>query len=239
MALPKIQQPTYPIKLPSTEEKVHFRPFTVKEENLLLLAKQEEDPQRAIHSVKQVIHNCTEGSVDPETLTSFDVEYLFILIRSKSVGETVQMRLKCPDCGNEVPAMANLEDVEVVHTKGHSKTIVFDENGVGVQMKYPTLSMSEKMANTELDENSNPREIYKAMASCIDSIFDEEEVYPTSQVDEEELLEWIENLGRNHRDKIIDFFNTMPYIKVDVHYKCKTCEKDDVKEVTGLQNFFG
>ena len=239
MALPKVQHSTYPVTLPSSGEKIHFRPFTVKEENLLLLAKQEEDNQRAIHAVKQVIENCTEGQVDADKLTSFDVEYLFILIRSKSVGETVQLQIKCPECDSESPAMVNLEEVEVVRNENHTKTIMLDDR-VGVQMAYPTLKLSEDLSSANLDENNiDPRDAYKAMATCIESIFDEEDVYPTSQVEEKELLDWIEGLSRLQRDEIVRFFNTMPYIKVDVKYNCEQCGKDQVKEITGLQNFFG
>ena len=175
MALPKIATPTYELNLPSTGEKVTYRPFLVKEEKLLLMAMEDGNQTAIAQTLKQIILNCTEGKLNVEDLPMFDIEYLFLQLRIKSVDEVSQVTLKCQHCSEEFGTKINLPDVKVQYPEEKQDFKIQLTSEVGVIMKYPTLSV---MSDANLQpENENTESIFALLANCVESIYDEEQVY--------------------------------------------------------------
>ena len=186
MPLPKIATPTYELELPSTKQTIKFRPFLVKEEKLLVLALESEDTKNITTAIKTVVKNCisTRG-VKVENLPTFDIEYLFLNIRGKSVGEEVEVNLVAPDDGETtVTVKIDLEDIKVVETEGHDKQIRLDDN-LMMEMKYPSLDQFIKN-NFDFD-NTGVDKSFELIATCIDKIYNEEEVWSTEDVSKRKL----------------------------------------------------
>lgn len=239
MSLPTVEQPRYALTLPSGIE-IKYRPFTVKEENILLLAKEHDDNEKVIEAIKQIVENCTFTDKNPDDFTSFDLEYLFVNIRAKSVGENLDLRIKCDDCENYCGVQVGLDEVEVERHEGHTTTIQLSDT-IGIQMKYPTLGMMQKILREQSGESESQqsaRESYKPLIACMDSIYTEDELYPIKEQSEEEVLTWIESLTSSQRNAIVEFFNTIPSLKLELDYTCKTCDETKHKTLRGLNNFF-
>ena len=230
MALPKIKHPTYNFTIPSTKKKVNVRPFTVQEEKILLMAKSSDKTEDIVASVKQIIRNCIIDPVDVDQLATFDIEYLFVKLRSKSIGEVVDLVYKDPDTEEEIKFKINLEDVEVKYDPDHSNKIMLN-NDVGVVMKYPTLNDVKQVEMESDDENS----ILNVLINCIDKIFDDEKVY--SDFSKDELIDFIDNLPIESMNEIKKFFDTMPVL---IHNVTLTNKNGDTREITlkGLNSFF-
>ncbi len=230
MALPKIKHPTYNFTIPSTKKNVNVRPFTVQEEKILLMAKSSDKTEDIIASVKQIIRNCIIDPVDVDQLATFDIEYLFVKLRSKSIGEVVDLVYKDPDTEEEIKFKINLEDVEVKYDPDHSNKIMLN-NDVGVVMKYPTLNDVKQVEMESDDENS----ILNVLINCIDKIFDDEKVY--SDFSKDELIDFIDNLPIESMNEIKKFFDTMPVL---IHNVTLTNKNGDTREITlkGLNSFF-
>lgn len=230
MALPKIKHPTYNFTIPSTKKNVNVRPFTVQEEKILLMAKSSDKTEDIVASVKQIIRNCIIDPVDVDQLATFDIEYLFVKLRSKSIGEVVDLVYKDPDTEEEIKFKINLEDVEVKYDPDHSNKIMLN-NDVGVVMKYPTLNDVKQVEMESDDENS----ILNVLINCIDKIFDDEKVY--SDFSRDELIDFIDNLPIESMNEIKKFFDTMPVL---IHNVTLTNKNGDTREITlkGLNSFF-
>ena len=230
MALPKIKHPTYNFTIPSTKKNVNVRPFTVQEEKILLMAKSSDKTEDIVESVKQIIRNCIIDPVDVDQLATFDIEYLFVKLRSKSIGEVVDLVYKDPDTEEEIKFKINLEDVEVKYDPDHSNKIMLN-NDVGVVMKYPTLNDVKQVEMESDDENS----ILNVLINCIDKIFDDEKVY--SDFSKDELIDFIDNLPIESMNEIKKFFDTMPVL---IHNVTLTNKNGDTREITlkGLNSFF-
>ena len=230
MALPKVATPKYSLKLPSDGRMIQYRPFLVKEEKILLMAVESENEKEIIEAVKTIIGNCleTEG-VDINDLPVFDIEYLFLNLRSKSVGETVKLKLKCEKCENECLVGVNLSEVDITKTEGHDTKIQLT-NEIGIIMKYPTFGIAETP-----DVKSNP---IKVVNLCIDKIYDSKSVYGAKDSTDEELDEFIDSLSHEQFQKIQGFFETMPKMKKEIKFKCDKCEDDNSIVVESLQDFF-
>ena len=237
MALPKLNVPVYEAILPSTEKVIKYRPFLVKEEKLLFTA-QESGEKAVLPAVKQIIKNCVQGEIDVDNMPIFDIEYLFLRLRAKSVGEEVTLGLKpwgCPQndgelCKFTTEVAINLEEIECVKTKKHTPKIMLDDK-VGIMMKYPDISQM----GIKGSENEMGLEIIKG---CINMIFTEEETHEKDSFTDKELDEFIDSLNTNQMEKIRNFFDTMPVLKHTVKYTCKTCNEEKETTVQGLQSFF-
>ena len=239
MPLPKIVTPTYELELPSTGQTIKYRPFLVKEEKVLVMAMETENTKEITNAVKTVIKNCVETrGVKVETLPTFDIEYLFLNIRSKSVGEEIDVNIICPDDGEtEVPVSINVDEIEVIKNDKHTNRIKLDDN-VMMEMKYPSLDQFIK-SNFDISNNANIDQSFDLIASCIDKIFTEEEVWTSSDVSKKELVEFLDQMNTNQFKDIEEFFNTMPKLshKFKVTNPKTGVESDVVLE--GLASFFG
>ena len=238
MPLPKIATPTYELELPSTKQTIKFRPFLVKEEKLLVLALESEDTKNITTAIKTVIKNCisTRG-VKVESLPTFDIEYLFLNIRGKSVGEEVEVSLIAPDDGETtVTVKIDLEDIKVVETEGHDKQIRLDDN-LMMEMKYPSLDQFIKN-NFDLNETGIDKS-FELIATCIDKIYNEEEVWSTEDVSKKEIIEFLEQMSSAQFKKIEKFFDTMPKLSHSVEIKNPVTKVKSTVVLEGLSSFFG
>jgi len=229
MALPTISTPTYTLKLPSSGEIIKYRPFLVKEEKVLLMAAESGDEKEIAIAVNSIIKNCVKDEVDTDSLAVFDIEYLFLNLRSKSIGESVKLIIPCEHCENECKVSVNLSDINVEKTEGHNKKIQLTDS-IGVIMKYPTFKATET-----IDIDKDP---LKIINMCIDQVYDSKSVYNTKDSSEEELVEFVDSLNQEQFKKIQEFFETMPKLRKEVDFKCSKCEKENNVVVDRLQDFF-
>jgi hypothetical protein len=241
--LPKIDVPIYELNLISSGKKVRFRPFLVKEQKLLLMATQSEDPKDSLDVVKQICKNCIIGEVDVDSLPIFDLEYIFLNLRARSIGEVVNIQYKCnnkikdekgqeKNCNGLEKFDVNLLEILPIKDENHNKQIMISEN-LGIVMKYPTFEMVSNLKNE--DENEILMEL---LILCIDYIFDKDNLYYAKDVTKEELTDFIDNLQQKDLEKIQLFFETSPKIKKSLHFGCKKCGYEEDIVVEGLQNFF-
>ena len=240
MPLPKISTPTYSMVLPSTEKEINYRPFLVKEEKLLVLALESEDTKQITNAIKAVIKACvlTKG-IKVEALPTFDIEYLFLNIRVKSVGEDLEVNIICPDDDKtQVPVTIDLDDIQVQKTEGHTNKIKLDGN-IMIEMKYPSLNEFIK-SNFDMEEGKNQMDqSFELIAQCIDKIYTEEEVWSTSDCTKKEMSEFLESMNSAQFKQIEQFFTTMPKLSHTVTVtNPETKVKSDVV-LEGLASFFG
>ena len=238
MPLPKIATPTYELELPSTKQTIKFRPFLVKEEKLLVLALESEDTKNITTAIKTVIKNCiTTRGVKVENLPTFDIEYLFLNIRGKSVGEEVEVNLVAPDDGETtVTVRIDLEDIKVVETEGHDKQIRLDDN-LMMEMKYPSLDQFIKN-NFDFNDTGVDKS-FELIATCIDKIYNEEEVWSTEDVSRKEIIDFLEQMSSAQFKKIEKFFDTMPKLSHSVEIKNPVTKVKSTVVLEGLSSFFG
>ncbi|NDB57500.1 baseplate protein [bacterium] len=237
MALPMNKAPLYNVTIPSTKKEIKFRPFLVKEEKALLLAQQSEDPKVMINTLKSIIENCVVDKIDINSLAIFDYEYLFTQIRAKSVGEIVELIFLCDTCDDDkAKTQVNLDisKFEVDFPEGHDNKIpLFDD--VGIIMKNPTLETLDKL---EKIKDGDVNSIFDAVADCMESVYNTEEVFNTKDQTKQEVLDFLENLTQEQFKKIENFFLTMPKLHQTVEYDCPVCNKHHVKSMEGLASFF-
>lgn len=243
MALPKLDVPVYEIKLISSGKTVRIRPFLVKEQKLFLMASESQDPKETIRVIRQVLKNCVIDELDIDNLPTFDLEWLFLNLRARSVEEVVELKYKCNNmvkddkgedkkCSGVVDFKLNLLEVQPSHTEGHTNKFMITEK-LGVCLKYPTFELIEKYE--EMDENEVMLEV---LVDCIDYIYDNENIYYTKDSTREEIREFVDNLQQKDLEKIKNFFETVPEIKKDLDFKCPKCAYEEKITVKGLQNFF-
>ena len=211
MPLPKISTPSYELELPSTGETVNYRPFLVKEEKLLVIALESEDTKQITTAIRNVIRNCvlTKG-IKVEDLPTFDIEYLFLNIRGKSVGEEIEVNITCPDDDEtQVKVTINLDDIEVQKNEKHTKRIKLD-NSLMMEMRYPSLDQFIK-SNFDFKEGGNAMDqSFELIASCVDKIFTEDEVWAAADCPKKEINEFLESMNSSQFKEIEQFFETMP-----------------------------
>lgn len=236
MALPMMQTPTYELTIPSTKKKVKFRPFLVKEEKALMIAQQSEDPQVMIDTLKDIISCCVK-SVDVSKLALFDLEYIFLQLRAKSIGEISEVMYSCLQCNDpkaKVQINIDLSEVNVEFHPDHKDTIdLFGD--VGVKMRYPGIELLNNASELDLD---SPDQALKVIAESIEYIFDGDKVYDRKDQTEEELMQFLENLTHGQLQKIKLFFDTMPKLKKDIEFDCPVCKFHHNYSIQGIQNFF-
>ena len=237
MPLPIASTPKYKLTIPSTSKMVTYRPFLVKEEKALLIAQQSEDPDTMISTLKSVIESCIQDEIKVNDLAMFDIEYIFTQLRSKSVGESVNIILKCDDCESDKATVSyeiDLTKLKVNIPEGHNKTIPLF-NDVGVVMKYPSLELLKKIENLD---GKNAEAVFNIISMCIDSIYDSDQMYAAKDHRPEEIKQFIDNLTQDQFLKLQKFFETMPKLEETIRYKCPVCTKEHVKVIRGLDSFF-
>ena len=238
MPLPKIATPNYELTLPSTKKKIQYRPFLVKEEKLLVLALESEDPKQISTAIKQVLKGCigTRG-VKIETLPTFDIEFLFLNIRAKSVGEEVEVTLTAPDDGvTPVNVTINIEDIEVQELEGHTKQIKLDDS-LMMEMKYPSLDQFIKN-NFDFGGNATLDQSFELIASCIDKIYSEDEVWAAADSTKKELVEFLEQMNSTQFKQIEKFFETMPKLQHNIEIVNPKTKVKSTVVLEGLNSFF-
>ena len=238
MPLPKIATPSYQLELPSTGKPVNYRPFLVKEEKVLVIALESEDNKQITNAIKAVLRNCilTKG-IKVENLPTFDIEYLFLNIRGKSVGEELDVNIICPDDGEtEVPVKINLDDIEVQKNEEHTNQIKLDDS-LMMELKYPSLDQFIK-SNFDFKETNQMDQSFALIASCIDKIYSEDEVWATADCTKKEVNEFLESMNSSQFKEIEKFFDTMPKLSHTIKVtNPKTGVESDVV-LEGLASFF-
>ena len=238
MPLPKIATPTYELELPSTGKTISYRPFLVKEEKLLVLALESEDTKQITNAIKAVIKACvlTKG-IKVETHPTFDIEFLFLHIRGKSVGEELEVNIICPDDEKtQVPVTIDLEDIQVQKTEDHTNQIKLDSN-LMMEMKYPSLNEFIKN-NFEFDEKNQMQQSFELIAQCIDKIYNEEEVWTSSDCTKKEMNDFLESMNSAQFKEIESFFTTMPKLSHTVKVTNPETKVESEVVLEGLASFF-
>ena len=236
MALPKLTTPTYELEVPSTDEKIKYRPFLVKEEKILLIALESGESKDIINAVKEIVSECTFGKVDLGILPMFDVEYIFLKIRSKSVGEVSTLRLLCPDDGETYANVeVNLNDVQVQVDEGHNNKIELTDE-MGIIMTYPNIDSYTESGITDITASN----MLDVIGTCILQIYDKggEEVFEAKDQTKKELTEFIEQLNTKQFQDVQKFFDTMPKLKHEIEIVNPKTEVKTKVALQGLNDFF-
>ena len=238
MPLPKISTPTYELVLPSSGRKIKYRPFLVKEEKILIIALESQDQKQIANSIKSILSNCilTRGT-KVDKLSTFDIEYLFLNVRGKSVGEQIEVMVTCPDDEKtQVPMSINIDSIKVEKSKGHKTDIKLDEQYT-LKMRYP--SLNEFIKSNFSVEEMKVDDTFDLIASCIDQIYSEEESWTQEDCTKKEMVDFLEQLNSSQFKEIETFFETMPKLSHKVKVKNPNTGVESEIVLEGLQNFFG
>ena len=239
MPLPKIATPTYSMVLPSLEKEINYRPFLVKEEKLLVLALESEDTKQITTAIKAVLKSCVQTKgIKVESLPTFDIEYLFLNIRGKSVGETIDVNIICPDDEKtSVKVEIDLDDIKVQKTESHTNKVQLDKN-LMMELKYPSLDEFIKNNFDFKDENAMEQS-FSLIASCIDKIYTNEEVWVAADCTRKEITEFLESMNSSQFKKIEEFFTSMPKLSHTIKVKNPNTKVESEVVLEGLASFFG
>ena len=239
MPLPKIATPSYELELPSSGKTIKYRPFLVQEEKVLVIAMESEDTKQITNAIKAVLKSCVQTKgIKIETLPTFDIEYLFLNIRGKSVGEELEVNIICPDDEEtSVPVMIALEDIQVDKSDDHSPQIKLDAN-LMMEMKYPSLDEFIKN-NFDFNEENQMDQSFQLIASCIDKIYSEEEVWATADCTKKEVKEFLESMNSSQFKDIEKFFETMPKLTHTIKVTNPKTKVESEVVLEGLASFFG
>ena len=239
MPLPKISTPTYELDLPSSNKKIKYRPFLVKEEKVLILAMESQDTSTVANAVKDVLASCIlSRGVKVQKLSTFDIEYLFLNIRGKSVGEKIEVMVTCPDDGKtQVPTSINIDEIKVIVDEKHNKDIKLDDQYT-LRMRYPSLDEFVKN-NFATAADVSVDDTFDLISSCIDQVYSEEESWTAADCTKKELSQFVESLNSNQFKEIETFFETMPKLSHTVKVINPNTKKENEIVLEGLQNFFG
>jgi hypothetical protein len=245
MALPKIDVPIYELKLLSSKQKIKFRPFLVKEQKLFLMNNEDDDTNSTVNVIRQVLKNCVLTEIDIDNLPVFDLEYLFVNLRARSVSEVVELKYRCNNtikngdekedsvCGTVNDISFNLLEIKPATSTDHDNKISITDK-MGIVMKYPTFEVMQKAQGKSENEM-----ILDLIYSSIDYVWDEDEIYYAKDQSKDEIIEFVDNLQQKTLEKMQKFFETMPKMKKDIEYKCKKCGYNENITIQGIQNFFG
>ena len=237
MVLPIVETPTYELTLPSQDIKVQFRPFLVKEEKILLIALESSNDNEIVNATKQILNACTFEKLDINSLPLFDIEYIFLQIRAKSIGEIAKFRILCPDDKKTlVNVELDLTKVEVNVDDDHvNKILLDDKKQLGVILKYPTLDITKAGYNMSTE---NMESIFKIIGSCIECVFEGEKIYPAKDITQQELQEFLESLSQQAFEKIKKFFDTMPQLRHEIEIENPNTKVKSKVVLQGLRDFF-
>jgi len=241
MALPKIDTPTYNLTLPLSKKNITFRPFLVKEQKNLLMAVESDEKESIEHNVRQVLMNCTlTKGIDIEKLPVIDIEFYFLNLRAKSVGEVVENKYKCNNqvndkiCGNIMESSLNILDLQVTNIKEDADLIQLTDK-ISIKLKYPEFSVIKRISKL-----TNSTEIaFEMIADSVEYIYDGEQMYYASETPRKELVEFIESLNQQQFSKMEDFFSNLPKLEKKIEIKCSRCGHEHKLDVEGLESFFG
>ena len=238
MALPRINETlNFNMTIPSTGEKVKYRPYLVKEEKVLLQAFESGDPKTCLEAMADTLGSCldSKSNVDVSSLATFDVEYMFLQVRSKSVGENSNIQIKCTECGEPNPITVNLEEIGIQVDKTDNVISITDD--ISVEMRYPTY---ETLSQQELDgEKTNDMDTaMNLLAASISAVLTEEERIDCSEQKPSEIVDFLSSMTNTQMQKIGDFLENMPALKHDVEFHCTSCEHHNKLELKGLSDFF-
>ena len=239
MPLPKINTPTYELVLPSTGKKIKYRPFLVREEKILIMAMESEDMTQITSAIIQIISDCLlTKDIKVESLATFDMEYLFLNIRAKSVGETVEVNVTCPDDGEtQVEMSINIDDIKVKKTRGHKNIVKLDDN-LSMKLKYPSL---DQFIENNFDTGESSNEISQSLSmitSCIEMVYNEEESWEAADCTTEELNDFVEQMNTKQFKQIENFFTTMPKLSHSIAVKNPKTGVESEVVLEGLAAFF-
>lgn len=233
MALPTIETPTYRTKVPSTGKEIEFRPFLVKEEKILFMATEGSDAKEIEEATKKILENCIHDELDINKLATFDIEYLFLQLRAKSVGEEIDVTVSHTsddECRHKTDMKIAIDDIKVNGIVEEKNIMIKDD--IGVKVRYPSMEDAKKLSEIE-EKDLSPLSI---IANCIECVFDNDSVYDDFSVREMEM--WLENLNQKQFANIAKFFNNIPRLSYDVKWTCEKCGKEDSFNVEGLASFF-
>ena len=234
MALPQVNSSKYSTKLPSTNETIEFRPYLVKEEKILMIAIESKDQKQMIRAMQDVIQACVYTQIDVSKLTTFDIEWMFVQLRAKSVGEKVDLKLKCTACEALNDIVCDLEKVYVSTPDKDASNIINFSDTIGITLKHPAI---DDVAN--LKEDAETMEgVMELMAKSVVTIFDEDNVYNAEDEGLAEVIKFLENLNSAQFKKITDYYSNIPTVRSDLDFKCKSCGEENKLELKGIQNFF-
>lgn len=236
MSLPIIiNSAKFEVELPLSKKVVEYRPYLVKEEKILMMAMESRDEKQILKATQDIIEACTFNKVDARKLPTAELELLFLKLRSKSVGETTRVGYKCKSCAVEHEIVVNLDEIEIdTSTVSNPKVMITDE--VGVMLKYPTTADINRIIGQKSD--SEVTATFSIIVSCIDAIFDAENVYEASTLDRKDIDQFVESLSSQQFEKIKNFFEGIPKLKKDVSFDCTACGTHNDVILEGLQNFF-
>ena len=246
MALPKVSTPTYELTIPSSGEKVSYRPFLVKEEKTLLMAMESKDTAAMTKAMQDIITACTDGEVDPKDLAPYDLEYFFLQLRGRSVGEIIEVKAPRPPnfaaCCEEATEedicelSINIDDIKIDTSKIKPSEIEISDK-IGIKMKFPEIDAIQK--HSSVDGEMKAADIFKLIIDCIDYIWDGDEIFKAKDSTKKELNEFLESLSSGQFNKIKEFFESMPRLSHDVDWVCPKCEKSKTLTLMGIDAFFG
>ena len=236
MPLPKLVTPTYELELPSTGQKIKYRPFLVKEEKILLLAMESEDEKQMTEAVKSILKNCIQTArIKVDELPLFDIEYLFLNIRGKSVGEQIELTATCPDDGvTTVPVVLDIDEIKVNKPEGHNNIIDMG-SGISVVMKYPSIDLFVK---NNISSDPDVDDVFDIASSCISQIVDGEDVYESGNFSKKEIKEFLEGMSTQQFMSVQKFFETMPKLSHSIKVTNPNTEVESEIVIEGLASFF-
>jgi hypothetical protein len=234
MPLPILETPKYTIKIPSTGKNIEYRPFLVKEEKILLIAQESGETSHMITAMKDIISACTFEKINPNDLTTFDLEYIFLKLRSKSVGENVNILVKCESCSHKNQLALNLDEISVSVPTNIEKIIMLTSS-VGVNMRYIKTKDISKLADVSRSESDLITDI---VIASIESVFDESKIYLTDDTPKDELVSFINSLNHEQLNKLQKFIESAPKLEKDIEFKCTSCKSDNKVTLSGIQSFF-
>jgi len=233
MALPRLNEtPKYELIVPSSEQKVRFRPYLVKEEKVLMMAMESKDQKQALNAVVDTILACVSEDIDKSKLNVFDIEYMFLMIRAKSVGESSEVTIKCTECGHENSVVIHLDDIPVPKIEHDGNIQISDE--IALTMEYPVWTDM-----LEIDDNkSETEQTFDLIAACMRVLTTKDDRYELRDESKEEIQNFIDSLSTNQFDKIREFIERMPRLEKEVKFTCESCGEENVVMLRGLDDFF-
>ena len=226
--IPVLDTPTFDVDVYSLNKKVQMRPFLVKEEKILIMAQESGKKEDMMKAMQDIVSVCSRGALVGKDLPFFDLQNIFLRLRSQSIGGTSEFNLICGECQHRTPFEMDLESIQLVTNEEHTNKIQLTDD-IGVVMRYPS---GEELGNEE-------SKVFDIVVSCIDSIYTKEEIHSTKDETKEDVEAWVENLTSDQFEKIAKFFETSPRLEKTIEYKCSKCETENVVVMDGLESFFG
>ena len=238
MALPKLNSTFYSLDLPYSKKTIQYRPFVVGEQKLLMIAMETKDEKQIFTAMKQSVQACTNNTVDLSTLPLFELEYLFLNIRMKSVGEKTKIMLTCEECLAENDVEIDLRNTVFEQPREKKDDVIFLTDKIAIRMKMPSLELVQKINEDVKNGDTQAQIMFDVALECVDSILDEENEYKITETNKDELKEFINSLSAEQFIKVQEFLDNIPSLKLKVEHKCEKCNHDMSTDVQGIANFF-